>query len=384
MNLKKLYEERNAKITAMKAIMSKMGTEERAEMTADETSQFDTLEVEVRALEETIARAEKARDLTLNVVSDAKKEELRAEEREAAEERAFECYLRGTTPEERASVNLTAGDNGAVIPASIANKIIKKVVELSPIFASATRYNVGGTLSIPYYDESTQAITVTYADEFTQAESTSGKTASISLTGFLARALTKVSKSLKNNSQFDIVGFVIKDMSEKFAQFIEGELLNGTTNKIAGLSGATQVVTAASATTVTADELIDLQETVPDVFQAGAYWVMNKSTRTAIRKLKDGQGNYLLQKDSTARWGYSLFGKDVYTSSKAKTMAAGNTAVYYGDFTGLAVKISEDINIQVLLEKYADEHVIGVLGFAELDSKIENQQKIAVLKMKSV
>lgn len=383
MNLKKLYEDRNTKIAAMKAIMSKMETEERAEMSEEETKEFDKLETEVRALEETISRAEKARDLTLNVVTDDKKEELRAEERAEAEERAFEKFLRGTVSEERADVNLTTGDNGAVIPASIAKKIIKKVIDLSPIFASATHYNVGGTLSIPYYDETTQSITVTYADEFTTAESTSGKTASISLTSFLARALTKVSKSLKNNSQFDIVSFVIKDMSEKFAQFIEGELINGTTNKITGLSGATQVVTAASATAVIADELIDLQETVPDIYQAGAYWVMNKSTRTAIRKLKDGQGNYLLQKDSTARWGYSLFGKDVYTSSKAKAMAAGNAAVFYGDFTGLAVKISEDINIQVLLEKYADEHVIGVLGFAELDSKIENQQKIAVLKMKA-
>lgn len=44
---------------------------------------------------------------------------------------------------------MTTGDNGAVIPTSIANKIIEKVIEISPLFSMATRYNVGGTLNIP-------------------------------------------------------------------------------------------------------------------------------------------------------------------------------------------------------------------------------------------
>lgn len=385
MNLKELIEKKNAKMAEMKKILDAATTENRSELTKEEQEKFDNLEMEIRSLETSIKNVETMRTLdTKHEERQDAKKDMTVEERAVAEGKVFEAYLRGTAIEERADVNMTTGDNGAVIPASIANKIIKKVVDLSPIFASATRYNVAGALSIPYYDETTQSITVTYADEFTAAESTSGKTTSISLTGFLTRALTKISKSLKNNSSFDIVNFVINDMSEKFARFIEGELLNGTARKISGLSTATQVVPAASATAVTADELIDVQETVPDNYQANAYWVMNKATRTAIRKLKDGQGNYLLQKDSTSRWGYSLFGKDVYTSVNAKTMAAGNRAVFYGDFTGLAVKISEDINIQVLLEKYADEHVIGVLGFAELDSKVENQQKIAVLAMKAV
>ena len=49
--------------------------------------------------------------------------------------------------------------------------------------------------------------------------------------------------------------------------------------------------------------------------------------------------------------------------------------------SGLAVKLSEDINIEVLREKYATQHAIGVVGWVELDSKIENEQKIAALVM---
>ena len=108
---------------------------------------------------------------------------------------------------------------------------------------------------------------------------------------------------------------------------------------------------------------------------------MNKSTRTAIRKLKDGQGNLLLNKDATSRWGYTLFGKDVYVSDSVPAMATGATAIYYGDFSGLAVKLAEDVNIQVLQEKYATQHAIGVVGYVEFDSKVENAQKLAKLVM---
>ena len=378
---KKLAEQRAAYEQEMQEILDKAESEERA-ITEEESAKFDELEGKIKDIDRTIKAEERARDLKLNVVDDKKKEELRAEEKEAQEERAFENYIRGVVSEERAS-NLTTGDNGAVIPASIANKIIKKVVEICPIYQMATRYNVGGTLSIPYYDENTTAITMAYATEFTELESSSGKFKSIELKGFLAGALTKVAKSLVNNSQFDIVNFVINQMAENIAKWIENELLNGTTQKIEGVSQCKQVVTAASSTAITADELIDLQETVPDVFQPGCIWIMNKATRTAIRKLKDSDGDYILQKDMTAKWGYRLFGADVYCSDNMPKMAAGNTAIVYGDMSGLAVKVSEDMNIEVLRERFATEHAIGVVGWLEMDAKIENEQKIAVLKMKS-
>ncbi len=377
-DLKSLTEQRNDLVQQMKDLTSKVELEKRA-FTDEENTQFDDLDKKVKALDATIERMERARDLKLNTTSNKNHEELKQEE---LEERAFAAYLRGEK-QERADVNLTKTDNGAVIPSSIANKIIKKVYDICPIYQMATRYNIGGTLSIPYYDESSQSITMAYATEFTELESTSGKFKSIELKGFLAGALSKVSKSLINNSQFDIVSFVVTAMAEAISKWIEKELLNGTANKVEGLSGVTQVVTAAAAAAVTADELIDVQETIPDVYQGGAVWIMNKATRTAIRKLKDGQGNYLLNKDATARWGYTLLGKEVYTSDNVSVMAAGKTAIFYGDMSGLAVKLSEDVNIEVLREKYATQHAIGVVGWIEIDSKVENAQKIASLKMKA-
>ena len=193
--------------------------------------------------------------------------------------------------------------------------------------------------------------------------------------------MVKVSRSLINNSQFDIVEFVVDHMAYQAARWIEGELLKGTDDKIEGLSGVTQGVTAAAATAITADELIDLQDSVKDAFQGSAIWIMSSKTRTAIRKLKDEMGQYLLQDDINAPFGKVLLGKPVYVSDNMPEMAASAKPIYYGDMSGLAVKITEEFEVQVLREHYATQHAIGVVGWTELDAKVENKQKISALTM---
>lgn len=380
MHLKKLKERRAVLQEKLNNILKTAETEERA-INEEETKEFDEAEAEIRSIDATIDAYEKSRSL---VKEDKPAPEQRTAEQTAeAEERAFAAYIRGEAVEERAAVQMTKTDNGAVIPTSIANKIIEMVKEMCPIFSDAEHYNVPGTLNIPYYSEEKGAITMTYASEGVDGESTSGKFLSIELTGYLARAITEVSKSLINNAQFDIVSFVTRKMAEAISLFLEKECLFGTDKKAEGLKGIKQTKVAASSTAVTADELIDLQELIPDRYQANAYWIMSKNTRTAIRKLKDGQGNYLLNKDANSRWGYTLFGKDVYISDAMPDMAAGKRAIFYGDYKGLAVKVSENINIEVLRETKARLHLIEVVGFIEFDAKVQNAQMLAALDMKS-
>lgn len=380
MHLKKLKERRAVLQEKLNNILKTAETEERA-INEEETKEFDEAEAEIRSIDATIDAYEKSRSL---VKEDKPAPEQRTAEQTAeAEERAFAAYIRGEAVEERAAVQMTKTDNGAVIPTSIANKIIEMVKEMCPIFSDAEHYNVPGTLNIPYYSEEKGAITMTYASEGVDGESTSGKFLSIELTGYLARAITEVSKSLINNSQFDIVSFVTRKMAEAISLFLEKECLFGTDKKAEGLKGIKQTKVAASSTAVTADELIEVQELIPDRYQANAYWIMSKNTRTAIRKLKDGQGNYLLNKDANSRWGYTLFGKDVYISDAMPDMAAGKRAIFYGDYKGLAVKVSENINIEVLRETKARLHLIEVVGFIEFDAKVQNAQMLAALDMKA-
>lgn len=382
-NLKKLSERRVELMNQLEELVKACETETRA-FSEEETTKYNDILAEVRSIDVTLDAADQGAALEKTEHRAAGGQENQPTQEEL-ENRAFECYIRGVAAdvETRAAVNMTVGDNGAVIPTSIANKIIEMVKEISPLYHLATHYDVGGTLTIPSYDEATQKITMAYATEFTALTSTSGKFTSISLGGFLAGALTKISMSLVNNSKFDIVSYVIRKMAEAVSEWIENELINGTDGKIEGLSKTAVSVTAAAATAVTADELIDLQESIPDKLQPGCIWVMSRTTRKAIRKLKDGDGNYLLNKDATSKWGYSLFGHDVYVSQSMPDMAAGKRAILYLDPTGLAVKVSENPSVQVLREKFADEHAVGVICWMEVDSKVENKQKISALAMKA-
>jgi len=381
-NMKSLQEQRNDAVQAMKDLTGKADQEQRA-MSEEETKEFDKLDKQVKEIDASMERMERARTMQLNVISNTKKEELTQEQKE---ERAFENFLRNVV-EERADVDMTKGDNGAVIPATIANKIIKKVHEISPLYSMATKYNVKGTLTIPFYpatnaEGTTPDIAMAYATEFTELESTSGAFSSISLTGFLAGALTKISKSLINNSQFDIVSFVVNEMAETISRWVERQIIHGTENKVTGIvAGITQTVTAAATSEITSDELISLQESIPDVFQNGACWIMSRATRTSLRKLKDGEGRYILNQDATTKWGYTLFGKPIYVSENMDNMGASKTAILYGDMSGLAVKLSEAMEIQVLREKYATQHAVGVVAWMEFDAKVENAQKLAKIVM---
>ena len=393
MNIKGLKEKREDLKNQMRSILDSAKAEERA-LSDEEASKFDALDKEVKSIDSTIEREEKMNSLEeKEVKSETNKELTPAEKRmyKSIEERddynSFAEYIRSEVlgVKNRADASsLTKSDNGAVIPKTIINKIIEKVEDISPIYKLATHYDIPGTANIPTEDTSVDSITVAYATEFTDLTSHSNKFGTIELTGYLYGALTKISKSLLKNSNFQLTNWVINKMSKKIAKFLEGELLNGTTNKVSGIAGSYDSTNMnkvlASKSAVTSDELIDAQELVLDIYQADAIWVMNKATRTAIRKLKDNDGNYLLNRDLSAKWGYTLLGKDVYCSDNvAKLGATSKNVVFYGDLSGLAVKEGEKTEIQILTELFAAQHAIGVVAWGEIDAKVEDKQKIVVV-----
>ena len=383
---KELNERKNDLITRAEETLNK-AKEEKRELTEAEAEELAEIRDNVRRIMKTLelkGEFDKMEGKALEKEGlpkdEAKTEiEIEKEERALNEEKAFADYIRGVVTNERAT-NMTLTDNGAVIPTTIANRIIRKVYDISPILQRSTKYNVKGTLELPYYDESTQAITVAFAQEFQELESNIGKLDSITLTGYLAGALSLVSRSLINNSQFDIVAFVVDVMAYDISRFIEDVLLNGK-GSVKGLSDLTNVKTTASATAITADELILAQGKVKDVYQNNAIWIMSPATRDAIRSLKDEMGRYLLQDDISLPFGKSLLGKPIYVSDNMPEMTAGKNAIYYGDMSGLATKFAEELSIQVLREKYATMHAVGVVGWIEFDSKVENAQKIVAVKM---
>lgn len=394
MNQKELIEKKNDLITRAEETLNKAKTEER-ELTDAEMAELAEIRDNVKKIKDMLEMSDffksegqkpMIEEKALNNVEEKMVEN--SNEKDAAETRCFENYIRGIVTNER--TNMTFGDNGAVVPTTIANRIIKKVYDICPILERSTKYNVKGTLELPYYDTSTTTISVAYKDEFSALTSSSGTFNSITLTGYLAGALTKISRSLINNSQFDIVAFVVDEMAYAIKRFIENELLNGTPgnppttpSKVLGLYGLTNYMTAASQTVITADEVVQLHDRIKDEFQENAIWIMSPATRTALRLLKATTGYYLLNDDVSSPFGTTLLGKPVYVSDNMPNMATGKNAIFYGDFRGLATKFNEELSIEVLREKYADEHAVGVIGWFEFDSKVEDAQKIAKLVMAS-
>lgn len=375
MNEKAMLEKRQDLKDEMEALLNTAKTEDRA-MNESEVAKFDELEKSIKDIDETLKRKELLDNMEEKEVKVEDKLELTQEEKDI---KAFANIIRSVNN----ATQMTKGDNGAVIPTSIVKKIIDKVVEISPIYARATRYVAKGTLVIPKVDTTADDVTVDYATEFSELVEHSNKFASVTLTGFLAGSLVKVSKSLLNNSDFNLTEYVVNRMAEKYASFIEKEGINGTTNKISGIVGSYDAtgmkVTLANKSSVSADELIDIQEKIPDVYQGNACWIMNRATRKAIRKLKDGQNNYLLNQIFGKAWDYELLGKPVFCSENVTALGtASRPVIIYGDISGLAIKEAETMDIQVLLEKFATQHAIGVCGYCELDAKVENTQKIAV------
>ena len=381
---KELIEKKNDLIIRADEVLNK-AKEQKRELTEDEAAELAEIRDNVRRIMKTLelkGEFDKMEGQDIEKEALPKDEERKCDEektRALVEEKEFEAFIRGQVNERATNLTPAQGSGQVLIPQTIANRIIKQVYDLCPILDKSTKYNVKGKLEIPYYDEATTSISVAFANEFQDLESNVGKFTNIELNGYLAGALSLISRSLINNSQFDVVAFVVDRMAYDIARFIEYTLLNGN-GSVEGLSTVTNKVTTAS---ITADDLIAVQGKVKDVFQGNAVWIMNEATRTAIRQLKSQTGSYLLNEvyDIASPFKSTLLGKPVYVSDNMPEVEAGKIVVYYGDMSGLATKFSEDINIEVLREKYATQHAYGIVGWLEFDSKIENPQKISAIQI---
>ncbi|MCI8387031.1 MAG: phage major capsid protein [Clostridiales bacterium] len=377
MNIKALIEKRNTLLVHCDELLNRVGAETRA-MTAEERADYDAAKQEIDGLTATITAMQESEKRAQNTTPTAVPS---AETDEQREYRAFDSFLR--CGEVRADNNMQTSENGAIIPHTIANKIIETVKELSPIYSKVTKVRAKGTLSFPVWGkDGNDDITCAYATEYTEPDTHAGKFTSVELTGYLFSAQVKIPKSLINNAQFDVVSFVIRKVSEVIAEFYERELINGTAGKITGAVSAETGVTTAGAAAITSDELIDLQASIVEPYQAKSEWLMNKKTLTAIRKLKDANGQYMLNRDITRGFGWELLGRPVMISDNMPEMAAGKTAVIYGDFSGIVLKTAENPSIQVLNELYAKQHAVGISVFGESDAKIIEPQKLRKLVMK--
>lgn len=215
-NVKAKTEQMNDLITRAETLVNTAEAEKR-ELTDAEAQELAEIKDDVKKIKDylgIVGEIDAARvDAQEAACGDEQRSVKGNVEVEELERRAFENYVRGVIVNERDG-ELKPANNGAIIPKTIAKKIVELVYDVCPILDKSEKFNVKGVLEIPKYpaDSSTQ-ITVAYASEFSDLSSSTGNFTTIELGYFLAGALTKISRTLINNVEFDVVGFIVKRMA---------------------------------------------------------------------------------------------------------------------------------------------------------------------------
>lgn len=200
--------------------------------------------------------------------------------------------------------------------------------------------------------------------------------------------IIKVSEELLNDAAFDLEGYFSAEFARRIGNKEEDAFFNGDgTGKPLGVladnGGAEVGVTAASATAITADEIIALFYELDAPYRENAIWVFNDATMAAIRKLKGNDGQFLWQKALHEGDHETLLGKPVFTSPFMPVIAAGTKPVLFGDFSFYWIGDRQGVTFKRLNERYADTGQIGFLATKRVDAKLVLPEAIKVLQMKS-
>ena len=200
--------------------------------------------------------------------------------------------------------------------------------------------------------------------------------------------MIKVSEELLNDAAFDLEAYFRSEFARRIGNKEEEAFLTGDgSGKPTGIfntTGGGQLgVTAASATAITADELIDLFYSLNSAYRKNAVWLLNDSTMKNIRKLKDSTGQYLWQPSLQAGEPDRVLGYKVYTSAYFPVPAPGKAAVAFGDFSYYNIGDRGSRSIAELKELFAGNGMVGFVAKERVDGKLVLPEAVKLLKMAS-
>ena len=310
--------------------------------------------------------------------------------------KAFEAFIRrGEVRDEL--VAGTDANGGYLVPEAQATEIIKLASNGNPMRELATVKTLSGD-SYPFLVRSTGAGASWTTETGTRSATGTPTYAERRITPFEIYANPPISQQLLEDAAFDAEAEVNDAVAEEIRNQENDKFFNGTgSSQIQGIlagttvddaswvDGKTGIITAANATAVTGDELIDLQDALHDDYQANATWLMNKKTFTAIRKLKQGTNGadkYLLWTPEIigGRLTNTLMGAPVRKCSAMPVMAASSLAVVYGDIRAAYV-IVDRVGLSIMRDPYTNKPYVNFYTRKRTGGGIRNYQAFKVLKM---
>jgi len=279
----------------------------------------------------------------------------------------------------------TDSEGGYLVPDEFENTLVESLTEENIVRSLAHVFTTSaGDRKIPIVTSKGTAAWSGEEQSYHESDDVFGQQ---SIGAHKVTTLIKVSEELLNDSAFNLEGYFTTEFARRIGNKEEEAFLLGDgDNKPLGIlaeNGGAQIgVTAASATTITADEIIDLFYSLNSAYRKNAVWLLNDSTMKVIRKLKDQSGQYLWQPALHEGGHETLLGKKIYTSPYFPEIASGNKTVAFGDFSFYWIGDRQGINFRRLNELYATTGQVGFIASKRLDGKLILPEAIKVIQQK--
>ena len=209
----------------------------------------------------------------------------------------------------------------------------------------------------------------------------------INLDAHKLHVAVKVTEELLYDNAFGLDNYLIDQFAKALSNAEEDAFLNGDgVGKPLGIfadkGGGEVAITTASATAITADEVINLVYSLKRPYRKNAKFIMNDQTIAVLRKLKDSNGAYLWQPSLQVGEPDRLFGYEVYTSPYVPTIAAGKPVIAFGDFSYYNIGDRGTRSFAELKELYAGNGMVGFVAKERVDGKLILPEAVQILKMK--
>lgn len=394
--LKTLHEKRRKLLADMRGLTDKAEAESR-DLSEEERTQFDTMFDDAEKLREDIEREQRlqeeerkatereARDLPPDDDVDDARDGKDAEKREARIHECFERYLRtgrvyGEGSEELRALSAEIDTEGGftVAPEMFVNRLIKFVDDAVYLRQWATTFTVSMAQSMGVPTLDTDPADADWTSELATGNEDSDM-------AFGKRALhphpvakrIKISNKLIRMSALSIEQFVRERLGYKFGVTHEKAFLTGDgsqkplgifTASSDGISTGRDVSTGNTTTSIQTDGLIEAKYTLKPQYWNNARWLFHRDGVKQIAKLKDGEGQYLWRESVRAGEPDMLLGRPVFMSEFApNTFTTGLYVGMLADFSHYWIADALSMQIQRLVELYAETNQVGFIGRLETD-----------------
>jgi len=280
----------------------------------------------------------------------------------------------------------TDSEGGYLVPDEFQRTLIEALQEQN-IFRQLAKVitTASGDRKIPVVASKGSASWIDEEAAYPESDDAFGQ---VSIGAYKLATMIKVSEELLNDSVFDMPSYIAREFARRIGAAEEEAFFTGNGSGkplgiLAATGGAETGVTAASATAITMDEVMDLFYSLRAPYRRSSAFLMNDATVKALRKLKNGNGDYLWQPSVTAGTPDTLLNRPVYTSAYMPVIAASAKTILFGDLSYYWVADRAGRSFKRLNELYAPTGQVGYLSSERVDGKLILPEAVKVLAQKS-